>query len=64
MKTFKFDEKKYTDAINTVAEQLLAMAQEDAVDKTAWRPPLEEVVEDYSSAAFEQIGEKIAELMK
>ena len=57
----KFNEKKYTAAIKTVAEQVIAMVDEDySEDDDAIEIEIAE--EDYAGAAVQQILEAIKEV--
>lgn len=61
MRKFKYNEQKYNKAIKTIAEQLIAMCQEDAdVDETEedfwWR------VEEYAGDVGQQITDALDDI--
>lgn len=59
----KFNEKKYESAIKVLAEQLIAMVEEDYDDEDD-QEAVDCALEDYTASAYEQILEKQNEIKR
>lgn len=75
MKKIKFSGTLYEDAVKTLAEQLVAMSEEDIDAELVemakegeclqeYHDMLDDITSDYSVDAYEQVGQKIHDILK